>query len=88
MTREFEIDSALSAEERAALTRLAERLERERPLPHPAFRGDLRRLLLSPTQAPPPPARWKALAASYAGAGLLCLLVAAAGLAGLGPFAA
>ena len=90
----FEIDPSLPEDERAALAALAERLERERPLPAPAFRGELRRRLL---ERPRPAAfgpwagaasRWRRAAISYAAAGLLCLAVAAAGLAGAGPFAA
>ncbi len=67
--------------------RLAERLERERPVPAPAFRGDLRRRLMkgSRRSATQPVRTW---ALSYLGAGTLCLVVAAAGLVGAGPFAA
>jgi hypothetical protein len=89
-----ELDPDLSAKERQALSRLAQRLERERPLPRPTFRGELRRRLSAQgagrsTAAPVGAAgRWKAIAASYAAAGLLCLAVAIAGLAGAGPFAA
>ena len=96
----FEVDPTLPEAERAALSALAERLERERPLPAPGFRGELRRRLL---ERPRPAAfgpwagawvaagsapRWRVAALSYAAGGLLCLAVAAAGLAGAGPFAA
>ena len=98
----FEIDPALPEAERAALARLAERLERERPLPAPGFRGELRRRLSARERpvafaprgsaagwtAAPGGARWRLAASAYAVAGLLCLAVAAAGLAGSGPFAA
>jgi hypothetical protein len=100
MSERFEADPP-PEDERAALARLAERLQRERPLPAPAFRGELRRRLL---ERPRPAAlgpwragagtaagaapRWRLTALCYAGAGLLCLVVAGAGLAGAGPFAA
>jgi hypothetical protein len=99
----FEIDPTLPEAERAALARLAERLERERPLPAPGFRGELGRRLSArerPTAFAPrgsaarrwsaarAGARWRLAASGYAAAGLLCLAVAAAGLAGAGPFAA
>jgi hypothetical protein len=83
-----EIDSGLPPEERQALSQLADRLERERPLPAAAFRGNLRRLLVAPRKPAPGAPRWQALAASYAGLGVLLLAVAAVGLAGGGPFAA
>lgn len=89
MSREQDIDPTFSAEEREALALLGERLERERPLPGAGFRGELRRLLLtSPRRSTSSSVRWRLWAASYAGAGALCLAVAAIGLAGAGPFAA
>ncbi len=96
----FEIDPALPENERTALAGLAERLERDRPLPAPGFRGELwRRLVERPRPAAFGPwpgswdggsatPRWRVTALSYAAAGLGCLAVAAAGLAGAGPFAA
>ncbi len=68
---------------------LVDRLKGERPIPDPAFRARLRHQLLtaprgsSPLEAPD----WESLAGTYAALGLLCLVVAALGLAGLGPFA-
>jgi hypothetical protein len=72
---------------------LGERLGRQRPLPAPGFRAELRARLLSsgelwpaeprPTTRPP----YRALAFSYAAAGALCLFVPTAGLVGTGPFA-
>lgn len=88
MDDRFEEMNELPAEERRALIELAERLECERPVPAPAFRGNLRRALLSSRQAPALAQRWQALAASCFSLGALCLAVAAAGLAGAGPFAA
>jgi hypothetical protein len=62
------------------------RLEAERPIPRPAFRGELRRRLLSapPTTAP---RRMRLLITGYSAAGLSLLTVAAVGLVGAGPFA-
>lgn len=78
-----------SAKEREALALLGDRLERERPVPNAGFRGELRRLLIAPPRrSTSPSVRWRLWAASYAGAGALCLAVAAIGLAGAGPFAA
>jgi hypothetical protein len=88
MNREWEIDPGLGGEERQALSRLADRLEHERPLPSPAFHGELRRLLIVPRRSATRARRYRALAVSYAGLGFLCLAVAAVGLAGTGPFAA
>jgi hypothetical protein len=68
------------------LVRLADRLERERPVPTAAFRGELRRLLLSRMPASHPrPARLRLLIGGYAIAGCVLLLVGAAGAAGVGP---
>jgi hypothetical protein len=74
----------LSAEERST----AAVLERERPVPRPGFRGDLRRLLLGTRRGSAAGARWWILSGSYLGAGLLCLASALFGVAGVGPFAA
>ena len=65
---------------------IAARLEAERPIPHPAFRGELRRQLIG---AAPPTARRRVrfLITGYSAAGLALLTVAAVGLAGAGPFA-
>jgi hypothetical protein len=80
-------DAIEAAEERTVV-----RLHAERPIPAPAFRGELRRRLDSGSRAA---ARTsfgrfsaRALAVSYLGAGLILLGVAAAGLAGAGPFGA
>lgn len=88
MEDRFEIDPELPAEERGALAELAARLERERPVPAPGFRGRLRRLLLPSQPAPWAGRRWRSLAGSSLSLGALCLAVAAAGVAGAGPFAA
>ena len=67
---------------------LADRLERERPVPAPAFRGDLLRRLTTRERRSPIAARWQPVAALCSVAGALCLAVAALGLIGSGPFAA
>lgn len=61
-------------------------LARERPIPRPAFRRQLRRRLVSdPDGAPLRTARL--LIATYAGAGALLLAIVAVGIAGTGPLA-
>jgi hypothetical protein len=72
----------------AELIRLAERLDRERPVPTAAFRGDLRRRLLAGGAAHRRPARLRLLISGYATAGMLLLLVGAASVAGVGPLGA
>ncbi len=65
------------------------KLSGARPLPAPSFRGELRRRLAgAQASGGVAPRRVRALAASYALSGLLLLAVAAAGVAGGGPFAA
>jgi len=65
------------------------RLSAARPLPDPNFRGELRRRLAgAEASGAVAPRRVRALAASYALAGLLLLAVAGIGVAGSGPFAA
>ena len=68
--------------------RLAERLERERPVPSASFRGDLRRRLLAGELGRTRPARLRLLIASYAGAGSALLLIGVASAAGIGPLGA
>lgn len=70
------------------LVSLAERLERERPAPAAAFRGELRRRVLFGVDARTRPARLRLLIAGYAGAGSLLLLAGAASVAGIGPLGA
>jgi hypothetical protein len=70
------------------LIALAERLERERPLPSATFRGDLRRRLLNGPAARTRPARLRLAIAGFAGAGSLLMLVGAASVAGIGPLGA
>ena len=65
-----------------------DRLLAERPAPRPAFRGALRRRLVSMSVAGlGRPARLRLLIAAYAGTGVALLLVAIAGTLSVGPFA-
>ncbi len=66
---------------------IEERLNRSRPVPSAAFRGALRRHLITETPAGRP-ARARRLVAVYAGSGFTLLLIAAVGVAGAGPLAA
>ena len=70
------------------LIRLAERLERERPVPTAGFRGELGRRLLAGELAQSRPARLRILIAGYASAGSALLLIGAASALGLGPLGA
>lgn len=87
---EHDIGRDVPAAEREAVLRLAERLQRERPVPAPTFRGDLRRRLVARpgSRTGAVAERWRTVAATYAGLGVLGLAVAAVGVGGLGPFAA
>ena len=64
---------------------VARRLEAERPVPRAAFRGELRRHLVSDETRSP--RRLRLLVAAYSGSGLALLAVAAIGVAGGGPLA-
>ena len=96
MSNRDDIDKILadaSGEERAELDELVHRLAQEVPYPTPGFRAKLRQTIAIKSKrrrrsAPLAPARLRLLIASYAGSGLVLLLVAAAGVAGAGPFAA
>ena len=67
------------------LLRLAERLQQDRPLPSPVFRGELRRRLEARSRRVPTTARVRVLIARYASAGTLLLLIGAISAAGAGP---
>ena len=88
MSSERDIRADLEPDVPEELIRLAERLDRERPVPAAAFRGDLRRRLLAGETSRTRPARLRLFIASYAGAGSALLLVGAASAAGLGPLGA
>jgi hypothetical protein len=92
MTDPRELDPVLPPEQRADLVRLSERLEADRPIPSPGFRGNLRRKLLGTSSQPRrqpsvAAARFRLWASGYTAAGTLCLVIAAIGVAGIGPFA-
>jgi hypothetical protein len=78
------LDPKLGPAERKRLLETARLLERERPVPRPAFRGELARQLRARSAAP---RRVRLLIGAYAGAGLALLAVVAVGLAGAGPLA-
>jgi hypothetical protein len=81
-----ELGPDVDPQEAAALLAIGERLERERPLPRPAFRGDLQRALARDLTARRrrPQYLWRTVA-GYVGSGLVLLLVAALGALGAGP---
>lgn len=89
-----DLPDELTRAESDALTATAMRLQALRPAPAPGFRGELRRKLLGAPrrergrEGRRTPRAVRALAAAYVAAGTLLLAVAAAGLAGAGPFAA
>ena len=67
---------------------LERRLRDERPLPRPAFRGELRRHLMKLGQSGVGrPKRLRFLILTYASSGAALLVIAAAGVAGAGPLA-
>jgi hypothetical protein len=82
-----DLDPDLPTDEAGALGDLGQRLAHQRPVPRAGFRGELWRALLGGT-APVVPERLRWRIATYAGSGAALLAFAAAGLAGLGPFAA
>lgn len=68
------------------LNDIAARLEAERPLPRPAFRGALGRHLESLGASGPAARGVRLRIFTYAGSGASMLTVAALGLVGIGPF--
>lgn len=81
--RDLDSDLApdLAPDERERLIAVAQRLQAERPVPRPAFRGDLRRRLIHDA----PPRALRARIAALAVSGAVLLLVAAMGALGAGP---
>jgi hypothetical protein len=63
------------------LIALAERLRAARPLPSPAFRGELGRRLAGASRRRLSPARARALIAAYSASGTLLLVIGAIGAA-------
>jgi hypothetical protein len=88
MSPDRDIRSDLEAGAPDELLHLAQRLDRERPVPSAAFRGDLRRRLLAGGSPYRRPARLRLLITGYASAGSALLLVATASVAGIGPLGA
>ena len=86
MTRDIRSD--LEADAPDDLVRLAERLQRDRPIPAAQFRGELRRRLLAGERRDDRPARLVMLIRAYALSGAVLLLVGALSAAGAGPLAA
>lgn len=66
----------------------AELLRGSRPIPAPAFRGDLKRRLMGERGAAADPRGSLGLAFGFGSLGSLLLLVATLGVIGLGPLAA
>jgi hypothetical protein len=87
-----DLEPGMDPAESAALTEVGERLRGGRPVPAAAFRGDLRRTLM--TQAAdagargPAPARLRLWIAANGAAGAGLLFVALLSVAGVGPLAA
>ena len=87
MTGPRDIRQDLEPDAPDELIALAERLERERPVPSASFRGDLRRTLLSGAGATRPQ-RLRARIAGFACSGAVLLLAGALSVLGAGPLAA
>jgi hypothetical protein len=84
-----DLEEGIDPNEARALTHVADRLARERPVPSLEFRSRLRRqLVVSSPRAERRPANLRALIAGYAMSGSALLLVAALSSAGVGPLAA
>ncbi len=87
-----DLPADLTRAESEELAALAMRLQALHPGPAPSFRDELRRKLLGVRRSKRgggrTPSAVRALAGTYAAAGTLLLAIVAAGLAGLGPFAA
>lgn len=88
MTPGGDIRSDLEPDAPDELVRLAERLQRERPVPAAGFRGELRRLLLAGGASHARPRRLRALITGYATGGSLLLLAGALSAVGVGPLGA
>jgi hypothetical protein len=87
--RDFEqdLEADVKGRERKELLALAVELAERRPLPRPGLRSAIRSRLLSRGERRAP-ARLGALIFAYGSAGAMLLAIAAAGLVGIGPFAA
>lgn len=87
MSPDRDIRSDLEPDATDEIVALAERLERERPVPTAAFRGALRRQLLAGGATRTRPTRLRLLITAYAGAGSVLLAVGAMSAGGIGPLA-
>lgn len=67
---------------------IEDRLQRERPVPAAAFRGELRRNLVASAGSETAPARIRRTILAYGLSGSALIAVAAAGVLGAGPLAA
>ena len=85
MTRDIRDD--LEPHDADELLPVAEVLHARRPVPRAAFRGDLRRMIISDAARARPARLWARIALSGT-SGLGLLGVAALGVLGVGPFAA
>jgi len=83
---ELDLEPEMKAGEREALLALALKLVERRPVPRAGWRSAVRSGLLH-HGTPSSPAKIRALVFAYGSGGAVLLLVAAAGLAGIGPFA-
>jgi hypothetical protein len=78
-----DFEPGIPADERERLERLASRLVGDRPVPRPAFRGDLRRRIVRAPQA----RRLRLRVVGYLVSGAALLAIAAFGVNGVGPLA-
>ena len=86
---ELDRESEATPQEREQLMLLADRLERDRPIPASGFRGRLRRSLLGGFESRARrPQRLRALVTAYAGSGFVLLAIATLGVSGVGPLSA
>jgi hypothetical protein len=78
-----DFEPGIAADERADLERLAARLVAGRPVPRPAFRGDLRRSIARAPHA----RRMRLRVAAYLVSGAALLAIATLGVNDVGPLA-
>jgi hypothetical protein len=82
-----DLEPQVKDEEREALAALAMRLKEDRPVPSPGMRNAIQSKLIAEGSSTAS-SRIGRLILGYATSGALLLLVATAGLVGVGPFAA
>lgn len=80
-----DFEPGIPEDERAALDELASRLLRDRPVPRPAFRGDLSRRLVTMSRTSTRALRVRALA--FVAAGVVLIGVAGLSVLDIGPLA-